>query len=427
MTSRETVAGRACWVLGKAALLGLALGGMACFSSGHVPPPANAIRIGALLPFSGQSASMGVTLESALRLATSVVNESGGIDDRSLYLEIGDSASDDTTGTANAHALIDPNPMPFFIGPEEPGIATRLTPTITANQMTDINPSLTSLPIHDSTVDAAWYKLTPSVNYLACAIAKQIISDGVTTASTLTDADSYSTSFADAFRQIFTALGGMSVVSAQIPQDSAQYTFALHHLTTAVVLITTPATATQLLQQDLVLGGTTQWYLGPALNNPELLRNLPAGALEGTVGFSPDFGSQAQSFDSYLVGSTSASPLPGAHYYFDAVALLALALGESVWAGDGIPDPAAFKPHLFNVSSAGGVVVTFDQIAQGLSLVKTGQKVQYQGAAGTNILDDQGDSTQSEIAIWQISSTSFEIVGHQQCSASEAYPGVASP
>jgi ABC-type branched-subunit amino acid transport system substrate-binding protein len=399
----------------------------ACLSSGTTGAPDNAIRIGAILPFSGHSSSMGVPLESALRLAIDAVNAAGGLDGRPLYLEVGDSGSDVTIGLTNALALISANPMPFFIGPEEPDVAPQLVPTVAANQMAELMPGLMSLPIHNTDLDGEWFKLTPSVNYLACAIAKRMLDDGVVTASTVTDADAYSVRFASAFAQIFTALGGQSVRSLQIPTKSADLSAILRGAGETSVLITSPATATELLQQQIVKGQTMKWYLGPTLNNPEVLRNLPEGALEGTTGFSPDFGSQAAAFDSYFGLATSSTPLPGAHYYYDAVALLALAVAEALAQEGAIPGPAALKSHLIHVASDGGEVIAFDQIAKGLALVKSGAKVQYQGAAGTNPLDDLGDSTQSQVAIWQITSTTFEIVAHQQCSAAEAYPDTTSP
>ena len=403
------------------------LSSFACLSSSNPGAPANAIRIGTILPFSGHSASIGVPLESALRLAVDTVNSAGGLEGRPFYLEVNDSGSDNTAGTANALALMNANPMPFFIGPEEPDVATQLAPTIAANQMANLMPGLMSLPIHDTSVDAEWLKLTPSVNYLACAIAKQMLSDGVVTANVLTDTDEYSMAFAAAFNEIFMTLGGASVGSLQIPAENADLAWILHRSNTPTVLLTSPAIATNLLQQQIVQNQTMTWYLGPTLNNPEVLRNLPVGALEGVTGFSPDFGAPDNSFDAYFSSSTSVAPLPGAHYYYDAVALLALAIAEALAETSSMPDPVALKPHLLNVSSAGGEVVAFNQISQGLARVKAGQKVQYQGAAGINILDDQGDSTQNQVAIWQIKSTTFEVVGHQQCSMDEAYPGKASP
>ena len=102
----------------------------------------------------------------------------------------------------------------------------------------------------------------------------------------------------------------------------------------------------EFLQEWAVRGKVGQWYLGPTLNNPALLRNVPAGVLEGLRGISPDLGANAADFDTYFAEATGVPPLPGSHYYFDAVALLALAIAEGFGQTGAIPEPVTFKLHL---------------------------------------------------------------------------------
>jgi hypothetical protein len=172
-----------------------------------------------------------------------------------------------------------------------------------------------------------------------------------------------------------------------------------------------------------VRGKPFKVYLGPTLNSPELLRNVPAGVLEGMTGISADLGEQATRFEDYFQTRTSVPDVPGAHYYFDAVALLSLAVAEGIAQTGSMPPAAMMKEHIVSVSSAGGTPVAFDQLAQGLALVSAGLKVEYQGAAGTYVLTTAGDSTQNRGAIWQIHGSTFETVDYEQCDYAELQAG----
>jgi neutral amino acid transport system substrate-binding protein len=403
------------------------LSSFACVSNSQPSAPANAIRIGTVLPFSGERAASGVELETALRLAIDVVNSAGGLNGRPLWLEVRDSHSDDVRGTANALEIINDDPISFFIGPEEPTVAYQITNAIKAHRMVHLMPGLTSPDFHDPSAQAAWFRLSPSVHYLACALAKSMRKDGIRVANLVVAPDDYSGTFASVFGQVFTINGGTVFPSLQISSNSAGFadifTTLSRYALDASVLVTSPAVAAQFLQEWAVRGKPGKWYLGPTLNDPELLRNVPVGVLEGMKGVSADLGARAADFVSYFEAQTAVPPLTGSNYYFDAVALLSLAITHGIAVGGAMPNPAALKTEMMAVTSASAEVVSFDQLAQGLALVKTGQMVQYQGAAGSYVLDSLGDSTQTRGAIWQVQGTTFEDIDYEQCLSTEVETG----
>jgi hypothetical protein len=172
-----------------------------------------------------------------------------------------------------------------------------------------------------------------------------------------------------------------------------------------------------------VRGRVGKWYLGPTLNNPALLRNVPAGVLEGIAGISPDLGIDAEAFDQHFERETGGLPPAGSHYYFDAVALLALSIAEGVALDGAIPDPVTFQLHMQRITSAPGSIVSFENLAAGLAMAASGQDIQYHGAAGTYVLDSQGDSIQNQASIWTIVGNTFQPIGAQLCNDDEVYPG----
>jgi len=403
----------------------LVQGGLACISDHVHTVPANAIRLGTVLPFSGDRAASGVPLERALRLAVDVVNSANALGGRPLYLDVRDSHSDDVRGTVSALDLINNNKIPFFIGPEEPKITYQITTAIKSNHMVNLLPGLTSPMFHDPSTEAGWFRLAPSPNYLACALAKRMLKDGITKANTVSDPDDYSGTFATMFGRVFTFMGGTLLPGLQLSLQSASFesVFATieRFAPDATLLITSPSVASPFLQEWAVRGKIGKWYLGPTLKNPELVRNVPMGVLEGFSGISPDLGPNADAFATYFQAKTAVPPLDASNYYYDAVALLALAIAEGIAQEGVVPTPATLKVHLQNVTSASGQVVSFNELESGLALVAAGRKIQYSGAAGSYVLNTLGDAIGNTAAVWQIKADVFQTIGFEQCSDAEVY------
>jgi neutral amino acid transport system substrate-binding protein len=420
------------------AALGVAAGvlGLGCVSAEERADPANAIRIGTTLPFSGERAASGVALERAMRLAIDLVNAPGGLNGQSLALDVRDSHSDDERGTQDTKdflqaANISETTIPFFIGPEEPRIAYQIKDAIKTYKMVNLLPGLTSPQIHEASANAAWFRLSPSPNYLACALAKRMFRDGITKANAVTNPDDYSGTFATIFGRVFTDMGGTLLPGLQLPASGSSFeeVFATieRFSPDASLLITSPSVGAGFLQEWAVRGKVGKFYLGPTLNNPALLRNVPAGVLEGILGISPDLGPNAADFETYFQAATGVPPLAGSHYYFDAVALLALSIAEGIAQTGAIPNPGTFKLHLQDVTTVSDQVVSYDSLAVGVALVLAGGKVQYRGAAGNYVLSSDGDSIENRATIWRISGNTFQNIDSEQCTDAEVYPGYGAP
>jgi len=394
-----------------------------CIASDQPATPPNAIRIGAVLPFSGARAASGVVLETALRLGIADVNAAGGLAGRPLWLDIDDSHSDDVRGTANAFDLIDGNTIPFFIGTEEPKIAYQITSAIKRHGMVHLMPALTAAQFHDPSAAAAWFRLSPSVSFMACALARHMFATGIAKTEVVVDPDDYSGNFAVKFGAVIRSKGTTVLPTLLVDPRSSSYADTFDTLVRlapdAVVLMTSPSVAAGLLQEWAARGRPIKIFLGPTLKDAALLRNVPAGILEGVMGVSADLGERSEEFRTYFEARTTFVPATGSHYYFDAVALLTLAVAEGIAQNGTIPTPALLKEHMLNVSSATGTVVAFDQLAQGLALLAAGQKVSYSGAAGSYVLNALGDSTLNRGTIWQISGSDFVTVDYEQCDSTD--------
>ena len=92
-----------------------------CFESDDAPSRAG-IRLGALLPYTGELAASGHSLEQGMTLAVETVNRAGGVAGQPLVLEIQDTHSDLVRGQASAERLFAQR-VSAIVGPEGPALA----------------------------------------------------------------------------------------------------------------------------------------------------------------------------------------------------------------------------------------------------------------------------------------------------------------
>src|SRR4051812_36024984 len=95
--------------------------GMSACSSGE--GQAEGIPIGALLPFTGELAASGTTLERAVLMAMDSINAVGGVAGQPLRLVSRDTHSTLDRGLAAGGELVDGEQVFAVIGPEDSGLA----------------------------------------------------------------------------------------------------------------------------------------------------------------------------------------------------------------------------------------------------------------------------------------------------------------
>ena len=127
---------------------------------------------------------------------------------------------------------------------------------------------------------------------------------------------------------------------------------------------------------------------------------LPAPvATNGTTSADIDSELFAQTFGQRWSGDY---PLTEAFFYYDALALVALALQDGVHRGEA-PDGAAVRAHIRAVSAApaGSDVAWFD-LAGGLEAIDSGRPVNYRGASGAADLDADGEVGNGLVRLWTV-------------------------
>ena len=381
-------------------------------------PGISGLKIGAILPYTGNLAVVGQPMIEVLPLVVDQINACGGVNDQNISLIVEDDQSQKGVAATTLTKLIDTNQIDAAVI----GFVQSATPTVidvaVKNQIPIISSATTSPVFTERAKQGAfqgfWARTVPSDVYQARALARLAIERRYKTAATLTFANDDGLSFEQAFTTTFEELGG-TVLNKDFParydptSDTVDYYAAFDAFLppggqpdVVVAGLDTVGGATLLkyaYEQGLTQG--VQIMLTPSIQPSAFLEQVGKGydgkyILSGAMGIIPSAAGPAKDYLENLWKQFEQGK-PGAFVpqTWDTVALIALA-AQAAGSNDGV----AIQQHLDDVSNPPGIEVT--NICSGLRLIKEGQDINYQGAGGKVDVDENGDVV-ANYDIWTIS------------------------
>jgi len=393
--------------------------------------PTDAITVGAVLPFTGDESAIGANLEQALILATEDVNRAGGVDGRPLRLLTRDSNSGSARGLDEALELLYVDQVGYLIGPEEDDLANEIAPDIKGLDTFNVLPGYSAPPVERVVGTGAWLRLAPSPAAIGCALARQLRDDAVETANALVEFGDYNSTLAAEFNAQFARAGGRVVPSVTVGTSRDSYVEdvreAFEYDADRTLLIAAPASAATIVT-EWAIGGRGAWHLSPALHADGFLLNVPYGALDGFQGLSPSLSladeceipdseyrgevactrTNASAFaDHYAARWDGDRPFPAAHFYYDAIVLLALGLNYGVAERGQLPSPRELRGAVRELSAAPDATADWRDLDSALSLVRGGSPARYRGAAAEYEFDRYGAAQHTIFDTWRISQHHF--------------------
>ncbi len=360
------------------------------------------LKLGALLPATGDLSSIGQPMLSALPLLVDTVNACGGVNDAPVTLVIEDDQTDPSAGAEAMTKLVEADRVNAVVGAFASSVSSAAIDIAVRNNVPMVSPGSTS-PVFterakSGTFNGYWARTAPPDTYQAAASAQLAIDRGLNRVATVVINNDYGVGYEQAFVQAFEELGG-TVVNKDNPTryDPKATTFdseaaaAFGGQPDAVVAVLYAETGSLLLQSAYEQGLTdgVQILLTDGVQTaefPEDVGKTSDGSyiLSGALGTVPGAGGPALADFTKLWQDAKGSE-PGAFvpHTWDAAALLVLA-AEAAGSNDG----AAIQAELRNVAN-GGTEVT--DVCQGLELLRQGQDINYQGASSNVDIDEFGD------------------------------------
>lgn len=388
---------------------GLALVALA-LSQGCAPlQDADHVSVGLLLPYTGSQAAIGSSLERGAIMAVEYANSAGGIQGRPIRLLFADTHSDPQRAMASVHNLLDQGVV-AIMGPESAEVAAAILPAMQARNVLLLSPFLSDAVQLQAPPDRPWFRLAPSARALGEAVAKQLFQDGRSQTAIAYTTNRYCQDLAVAAQERFITLGGTVSVNQPLDPDQNSYSqevVALAAALDALVLMADPLPAARLVNDLYVSAPGSQWnfYLSPNLKTESFLQNVIGPVLNGSVGVAPKLGQDVSSFSqAYRQRYLGEEPLEGTYFYFDATALLLLAVQRDARVrgvellGNGDQLAAAVR----QVSTPSGISAGWDELAGGLKRIGQGTQVYYSGLTGPILWDAAGSRALGTTEVWTI-------------------------
>ncbi|NER22720.1 MAG: ABC transporter substrate-binding protein [Symploca sp. SIO1C2] len=362
------------------------------------------LKIGALIPLTGDLSSLGQPMPKVISLAVDTVNQCGGVNSQPVTVVVEDSQTNPGVGAAAMTNLVKIEQVAGVVGGFASSVSTAALPVAVRHQVMLISPASTSPSFTQQAQQGEfagyWARTVPPDTYQAGALAKLAIEKGFKLVSIVAIDNDYGLGLEKQFIEAFEQLGGTVVNKYQPSRYDPQATtfdnqvllYSFGNTPEALVAVLYPQTGALWLkaahEQDLLEQVSlilTDGVYSP--NFPEQVGKTDGGKflLAGAIGTVPQVnGKGLANFTKVWQEQTGQEVRVFAPHAYDAAVLLMLAAEAA-----GVNTGAGIKSKIREVSGGTGKKVT--DVCEAMELLRRGKKINYQGASGNVDLDEYGD------------------------------------
>ncbi|WP_286390414.1 ABC transporter substrate-binding protein [Pseudanabaena mucicola] len=371
------------------------------------------LRLGALLPATGDLSSIGAPMIKSIDFLVDTVNKCGGVLGKPITYFKEDDRTDPPAGAEATTKLVKVDNVGGIVGAFASSVSTAALAIAVPNKVVMVSPGSTS-PVFTERAkkgefNSYWYRTAPPDTYQAVALANLAYKKGARKVATLVINNDYGVGFEKSFVAAFEKIGG-TIVNKNKPTryDPKATTFeaeaksAFGSKPDAVAAILYPDSGGAVIKAAFEQGLTKDVKIlltdGVKTEDfPKLIGNTPEGKLilAGALGTVP--GADGKSLDNFTkafkekTGQELGAFVP---HSYDAAALIAIA-AEAAKDGTG----EGIKSKIREVANAPGQEVS--DVCEAIKLVKDGKDIDYQGASGNVDLDEYGD-VKGSYDVWEV-------------------------
>jgi branched-chain amino acid transport system substrate-binding protein len=381
--------------------------------SARAQDDAGPLRVAVLFPFTGDLSDFGEPFLQAAELAVNEINAAGGVNGQPIELVQGDSATSPQQAVEEARRLIELEGVSAIVGPAGSGETLPVAESVTGPAgVLEITMSATSPALTIANDNDFLFRTTISDAAQGIVMADLAGEQGFESACVLYVNNAYGQGLNEAFASQFTADGG--TITAQVPheQEQASYASEIASCTEAdpdvLIAAAYPESGRVFLRELAESGDAPAVIFSDGLKSPDMFADLGWETFEGNYGTAAGlFESDATAvFDQAWEDAYGEIPaVPYLREINDAIFLIALAAEQA-----DSTDPTAIRDALREVANAPGTTVGPGQEGwqAAVETIAAGEDINYEGAAGSVDLDENGDVSKGAILIWQIQGEAIE-------------------
>jgi len=357
------------------------------------------LKLGTILPQTGTLSFLGPPEFAGVELATTEINDAGGV--LGEQVEVFNADSGDTTTNIAVTAADEhlQRGVDAIVGAASSGVSLTFIDKVTGAGVIHFSPANTSPTFTSYDDNGLYFRTAPSDLFQGAVLAETAANDGSTKPAVLALQDAYGEGLANAFADNFTAAGGSLALDPVIydPQ-AASFEAEVGQVKAAdpdaVVMIGFNESSKML--QELIKQGIgpdkVQLYLVDGNLSNTLFEALPEGILEGTKGTLPGAEASDELRESLLAIDPELVDFNYAAESYDAVTTIAL--GAELAGSDCGEDIAA---TLVEVTNNGAECTNF---ADCKAKIDAGEDFNFNGQSGPISFDANGDPTEATMGLY---------------------------
>ncbi len=353
------------------------------------------VKIGALMPMTGDLQAYGESCYTGVKLAVEQINAEGGVLGSTLELKLGDTQTKPQPGIDAAQKLVSVENVSAIVGALSSGVTIPVASSVTNEAGVVLMSPASTSPVITGLEDKDYlFRSVPSDAFQGVALAQLVEESGFENVATLYVNNDYGEGLAESFQYAFEKKGGTVSQTLAYEPGNASYRGELSKAASkgaeALNLIGYPENGITILRQALEEGLFTEFIFSDGLKAPEIIEAIGAKYLNGSSGTVPQALSDTPSAQNYLNAYKDrfgeVPPKPYIDTSYDAVYALCLAIEKA-----GTTDGTAVRDALRDVANAPGEKVLPGEWAKGVKLLAEGKDIDYVGASGSVDFDENGD------------------------------------
>ncbi|MGH3450100.1 MAG: ABC transporter substrate-binding protein [Haloechinothrix sp.] len=360
-----------------------------------------ALKLGYVLPETGQLAFLGPPQIQAMKFAVKTINDAGGVVGNPIPDVVGrDEAGQEAVAAQSADAVLAEG-VSAVIGAAASGMSLAIIDKITGAQVVQCSGSNTAPTFTDYNDGGYYFRTAPSDVLQGPVLANTIIGDGHSRVALVARADDYGRGLMEATKKALED-GGATVVLDEA-YDPATTNFApvvqqIEGSNPDAAVVIAFEEGVQILQGMIEAGIGPQdigVYGADGLRNADLA-NLVAegnpGELSGMKGTAPASAENQEFIDGLKEFAPDLEELQFAPQVYDCVMAIALAAQKA-----GSADPAQFAPEIVSITKDGEKCTSFEQCK---GLLDEGTDIDYDGVSGPLDFIEAGEPGQASIEVY---------------------------
>lgn len=367
---------------------------------------ADTLRVGGILPLTGNLAFLGPPEVAGVGLAVSDINAAGGVDGTKGCYDIQDSgdSTDMSVSTASAGTLVASKPS-VVIGAASSSVSLNVVDTFADNKIVQVSPANTAV---DLSGYSPWYfRTAPPDGVQGNALGTLISTDGFAKVGFLVFNDTYGTGLRNAVQATVEGAGGSCVYGCKGDGDefpAGQTTFSaevggvLAAKPDAIVVLAFDETKSIVPELKAQGWDMTKTYFSDG-NTADYSADFAEGTLDGAQGTIPGADPEQGFKDRLSAWAEQANGEPLKDFAYGAESYDATILAALAALKGGATDSETIQKNFAAVSGASGgeECTTYADCA---ALIGEGQEVQYTGPSGIGPIDDENDPSSAFVGIY---------------------------